>query len=117
MSDLFQFALGARVIILSGVQGVVGARQQFGYREPEYHVQFLLTDTFNEHGVLEVCTHAISESELAKLQPSPNTLKIGVEVDQAGLDEALDKARELNGIVKRVNRKPAKRSTRIRKRR
>lgn len=68
---MFKFSVGQCVKILGGREAVITAQKNFGWREPDYDVQWLKTDTFDFNGSLTSNVMTISESALYALQPVP----------------------------------------------
>lgn len=73
----FAFARADRVTVpvelagSKGVQGVISASTGFVGREPEYLLQWLVSEIADAHGRLEVSKGSVAESALLRAQPAP----------------------------------------------
>lgn len=109
----FKFNLSDRVRVktadLGIVEGIVSGAKTMLNQVNEYDVHYLLPDLRMQHIV-------IPEDALADMQPSKSEITVGINIDQAPLDEALGNAKELNSLIGRASRKPRK-ASRSRKRR
>lgn len=101
----FRFNLSDRVTIktadLGTVEGVVSGAKAMLNAGNKYDVHYLLPDLRLQHIV-------IPEDALAEMQPSKEAITVGLNIDQAPLDEALGKAKELNSLIGRATRRAAR---------
>jgi len=103
---IFAFEIGQLVTLENGVQGQVSERKDFGWREPEYHVQYQQSKVYRPDGGILGATRVVSESDLVSLQPPEMVTRASAEIaaEVARFSVTAEFGNEIAAMQQRIDR-------------